>query len=75
MAGNQVFALILIVVAAYFIATYWKKILFIFTVLSITVFCFGIYGIIDTIYNELRPTSLRLTSQADLNRPIGSQLR
>jgi hypothetical protein len=59
MAGNQGFALILIVFAAYFIATYWKKILFFLAVLSITVFCFGIYGIVDTIHGDLRPAGAR----------------
>jgi cytochrome c-type biogenesis protein CcmH/NrfG len=73
MAGNQVLALILIAFAAYFIVTYLKKIVFLLTVLLVTVFCFGIYSIVDAIHTELRPASSQTAAQADFDRTIGSQ--
>jgi hypothetical protein len=45
MLQNELVALILTVIAAVVVISYWKQILFMLLFLAIVVFCFGLYSV------------------------------
>ncbi|WP_410787340.1 hypothetical protein [Kribbella sp. C-35] len=52
MAASQAVALILIVIVAYNIACYWRKLVFLLAVLVISFCGFGIYALAQTLRGE-----------------------
>jgi hypothetical protein len=53
MAENQFMTLLLAVLTAYLLVTYWKKILFVLAIVVVTAFCFGICQIVESLDGTL----------------------
>ncbi|MEV5964425.1 hypothetical protein AB0L70_21820 [Kribbella sp. NPDC051952] len=52
MAGSQAVALMLIIIVAYYIASYWRKLVFLLAVVVISVFGFGVFMLAQVFHGE-----------------------
>lgn len=70
MATNQVLALMLIFCFSCAIAKNWRKVLVFLGALAMTVFCFGVYSIVETVRGDLHPTGAQIGTEATAERTV-----